>query len=157
MPSLDPVNKSRVRFHLGYATVDGIAEGDAARLEEAMDRVRDSKQLEYLHFILDECDRAFTDLMRNDIFDSRQLVAGDVNRSTVTSTPSDYRVWEEQYFKRTDHLARQLNVATYARPENARYRFQRLGSVSVFPTFGHPHGIADTTVASRLFMSSTYS
>lgn len=156
MVSLAPEDKSRVRFHLGYATMDGIAEGDAMRLETEMDRVRDSTQLNYLRFILDALDDGYNQLMGGGIYDSRQLIEGDINRSTVVDTPNDFRVWEEQYYKKTDQLARQLNVASYARPEQARYRFQRLGSVSVFPAFGHPLGPADTAVGDKIEFSLNY-
>lgn len=156
MVSLSPEDQSRVRFHLGYATMDGIADGDAIRLETEMNRIRDNTQLNYLRFILDSLDDFFTKLMLGETYDSRQLITGDISRATIVDTPSDFRAWQEVYFKKCDELARQLNVASYARPEQARYRFQRLGSVSVFPAFGHPLGPADTTVGGKIEFSANY-
>ncbi|MGL5922129.1 MAG: hypothetical protein ACRC32_04310 [Chroococcidiopsis sp.] len=53
-------------------------------------------------------------------------------------------------------LAQVLNVAGYHRPAEARYRFQRMGSVSVFPPFGHPLGPADTAIGGKIDLSMNY-
>ncbi|WP_438552822.1 hypothetical protein [Chroococcidiopsis sp.] len=65
-------------------------------------------------------------------------------------------MWIEQYYKRCDMLAQVLNVAGYHRPAEARYRFQRMGSVSVFPPFGHPLGPADTAIGGKIDLSMNY-
>lgn len=152
MPSFSDIDKSRVRFHLNYAA-DGVADGDADRLEKEMSKIRDNTQLNYLRFMLDSLDEAFNQLMTDGLYDSRQLIQGDINRSTVVDTPNDFRVWEERYLKKTDLLANQLNVANYQRPEAARIRFMRLGSTYSFTV----PGIADTCTADRISMSATYS
>ena len=151
MVSLTPIDKSRVRFHLGYAA-DGVADGDADRLEKEMDRIRDNTQANYIRFILDALDDAFNTLLTDGIYDSRQLIQGDINRSTVVDTPGDYRIWHEMYLKKTDLLAQQLNVANYQRPEQARYRFMRLGSTYV----NSIPGIADTCLNDRMELSQSY-
>lgn len=156
MPALPDFEQSRVRFHLGYSAIDGIPDGDEARLIYMMSAIRNNTTLSYIVQTLDALDDAYSALLSDDIYDSRQLIAGDINRSTTTDTPNDYRVWLERYLNKTDQLARILNVANYQRPEQARYRFMRLGSVSVFPSVGNPTGIADTSVSDKLILPQNY-
>lgn len=151
MPAFSEIDKSRVRFHLNYAA-DGVADGDADRLEKEMDKIRDNTQLNYLRFMLDSLDEAFNQLMTGGIYDSRQLIQGDINRSTIVDTPNDFRIWQEMYLKRTDQLANQLNVANYQRPEAARIRFMRLGSTYSFTV----PGVADTCTGDRIELAGNY-
>lgn len=155
MTSLNPADKDRVRFHLGYAS-DGIADGDALRLEFLMDTIRSNAQINYILLILDALDADFESFMLNADYDSRQLIAGDINRSTVTQTPNDTRQWQERYYKKCDILAQQLNIAGYHRPEHARDRFYRLGSTSLYPQFGVPYGHPDTSVSDKLIVPLNY-
>lgn len=155
MPALNPYDKDRVRFHLGYAS-DGIPDGDALRLEFAMETMRSNTQIAYIISILDALDSDFQIFMFNADYDSKQLIAGDINRSTVTQTPNDTRQWQERYYKKCDILAQQLNVAGFHRPEDARYRFLRLGSTSLFPQFGIPYGLPDTSLADKLLVPLSY-
>ncbi|MGL5922128.1 hypothetical protein [Chroococcidiopsis sp.] len=76
MVSLTPEDKSRVRFHLNYSALDSIPDGDAMRLETAMDRIRDNSTANYIRFMLDALDDIFNNLMTGETFDSRQLIQG---------------------------------------------------------------------------------
>lgn len=156
MVALVPEDISRCRFHLGYSAMDSIPDGDEMRFYHAVTSIRDAKTAQYIRYMLDALDDAFTAIMENLVYDSRQIIQGDVNRSTVVDTPNDLRVWLEQYYKKCDLLAQTLNVAGYHRPVEAKYRFVRQGSVSVFPSFGHPLGPADTIILSKLEASTNY-
>lgn len=157
MPSLDPEDISRTRFHLGYSAMDSIPDGDEQRLVLAVSRIRDNQTIQYIRFVLGALDDTYNLLMGGGTFDSRQILAGDINRSTVVETPDDWRKWNELYLKKTDDLAMILNVANFRRPTEARYRFQRLGSVSVFPAVGHPSGVSDTVTISKVDAALNYS
>lgn len=156
MPSLTPEDTSRTRFHLGYTAVDSIPDGDEQRFILALSRIRDNQTVQYIRFMLDSLDDAFVNLMSGNLFSSQQLISGDVNRGTIVNTPDDYRAWWERYLRQTDDLALTLNVANYRRPAEAKYRFTRLGSVSVFPSVGHPSGIADSCISDRIYLSGSY-
>lgn len=156
MPSLTPEQVSRCRFHLGYSTLDGINDGDEQRFILCTSRIRDNQTIQYIQFMLDSLDDAFVNLMSGNIFSSRQLISGDLNRGTTVDSADDFRAWQERYYKLCDELAKHLNVAPYHRPEQSRYRFQKLGSVSVFPSVGHPSGIADSCISDRIYLSSSY-
>jgi len=154
MPALSDVDKSRCRFHLGIGA--GVPAGDRARLEEAMNLLQDEYEVQRVRVLLDRCDRAFaaTELLGDGgRFDSRELYAGDVNRSILRENTRDTRIWWENYLKETDLLAAHpLWVPNYRREENLRYRFARIGAefIKAVP------GPADTCTADRIFFATNY-
>lgn len=78
MASLTPEETSRTRFHLGYSAMDSIPDGDEARFTLAVNRIRDNQTLQYIRFMLDALDEAFTNLMAGDLFSTRQLISGKI-------------------------------------------------------------------------------
>lgn len=142
---LDNPNKSRCRYHLGYGNYTGIAAGDIAKLEEAMNQVYDRYQYRRINQILDDCDK-FRENSRSTFSDqvTRELITGDLNRSVIrTIDPRAARKEaQERYLQEVRELARELWVPNYRDDLTMRYRFER-GSgdyVNLIP------GVADTAI-----------
>lgn len=147
---LDPTNRSRCRFHLGYGNYAGIAAGDVARLEEAMDQIFDRYQYRRVNEILDNCDGYWTN-SRSAYSDqvTKELISGDLNRSVIrTIDPRQARKEAQtRYLEEVRELAQQLWVPNYRDELMLRYRFER-GSgdyVNLIP------GIADTAVGAAQY------
>ena len=128
----------------------GIPVADLARLEEAMDTVRDTYQHRRIEQILDRCDDAWdaaTPGTGGPV--SKELISGDINRSVIRTT-DPFRAQEiayQYYLRETDNLAQELWVANYRREENLRYRFERSGGehITLF------RGVADTAVGAAQY------
>lgn len=143
-------HRDRVYFHLGYSNKAGIPLGDLSRLEEALDTIQSdyfqTKVLEQL----DRCDRAWelSELAGNDgtRFLVRELVAGDISRTTLRESSKDFRIWRENYVIETNNLAHLLWVANYNEPGTERFRFERSGGEFVNVI----EGVADTCAVSRI-------
>jgi hypothetical protein len=154
MPSLSDIDKARCRDHLGYAAPESIPVGDAARLEEQMNKLPNDYQVNQIRYFIDRCDRALINSDQSDLgsYSQKQLITGDINRTTLTQTNRDSRVDYENYLLETDRLAYRLNVANYQRPEQGRYRWERFGMeyVQALP------GVADTCTGDRLQLSESY-
>lgn len=148
MPRLDPYNRSRCAFHLGYGNRQGIPAGDVARLEEAMNQVYDNYQANRIQQILTLCDTAFAKVTGlNEQFQEVELIAGDINRSVQRGkTSGNFVANYQQYVNVTDLLAQELWVPNYRQEMNLRYRFERSGAeyIKAIP------GIADTAVGSSI-------
>lgn len=154
MPSLSEIDKSRCRYHLGYASPNSIPAGDIQRLEIQMRSLPDDYTVGRIRIHLDRCDRAFDATETGSgTFSQKQLVTGDINRTTVTSNNKDYRILWDNYQTECDRLAFALNVASYSDPRMAKEWFVRYGDVSVF-SLGI--GVADTCTGDRMALSSNY-
>lgn len=142
--------RSRVYFHLGYGSGAGIPTGDLARLEEAMDTVRDSYQLARIREILNRCDEAWTaSKPGTGGAVSKELISGDINRSVIRTT-DPYRAQEiayRDYLRETDNLAQELWVANYRQEVHLRYRFERSGGEHI----NLLKGVADTAVGAAQY------
>lgn len=154
MPALAAIDKSRVRYHLRYCAPNSIPAGDAARLEEQMKSLADDYTIQRIREHLDRCDDAFEQSRTGSgTFSQKQLVVGDINRSTVTSTNKDFIAAWRVYLAETDHLAYLLNVPNYADPAQGYGRFVRYGDVSVLAS---GIGVPDTCVGDRIYLSNNY-
>lgn len=149
MPALASIDKSRVRYHLRYCAPNSIPAGDAARLEVQMDSLADDYTVQRIRYHLDRCEEA---LARED-FSQQQLVVGDINRNTRTSTNKDFiQIWRA-YLAETDRLAYLLNVPNYADPASGYGRFVRYGDVSVLAS---RIGVPDTCIGDRIYLANNY-
>lgn len=154
MPALTDRDKSRVRYHLRYCAPNSIPAGDAARLEVQMRSLPDDYTVGRILSHLNRCDKAFEDSETGSgAFSQKQLVVGDINRSTITSTNKDYINSWRVYLAETDHLAYLLNVPNYADPAQGYGRFVRYGDVSVLAS---GIGVPDTCVGDRIYLANNY-
>jgi hypothetical protein len=145
-------DKSRVRFHLGYADYAGIQAGEVEQLEFAMSTVRDEIVLTYVRKYLDTLDAIFDarDPTNPDSFTQIQLFAGDINRTRTDKSPiQTMELWDKIYNKYADKLAQALYVTNFNNKDYA-YRFAR-GSSSYINAV---KGMAVPNVGSRIFMHS---
>ena len=149
-------HRDRCYFHLGYSNKAGIPLGDLSRLEEALDTIQSDYFYNKVLEQLDRCDRAWelSELAGNDgsRFLSKNSYLGDINRTILTESSKDFRIWRDNYLVESDHLAHLLWVASYRREESLRYRFERGGGehVAVIP------GVADTAAVSRVEATIRY-
>lgn len=153
MPSLTEIDKSRVRYHLRYCAPNSIPAGDAGRLELQMQSLPDDYTVQRIQGHLDRCDRALERSEGDDTYDRKQLVTGDINRQTTTTTNKDWIQLWRAYLAETDHLAYLLNVPNYADPAQGYGRWVRYGDVSVLAS---SIGVPDTCVGDRIYLSSNY-
>ena len=158
MVALSPLDKERVREHLGYNVPRGVPAGLEMRLAEAMNAIR-SNHAYYgnggVSYWLDRCDRTLSasDPSDANCYTQRQLILGDVNRSTTTVTSRDIDFWWELYLKQTDQLAFKLNVPNLRRPDQAAFLWVKYGSDYVQGLPGPP----DTCVSDRVYFAINYS
>ncbi len=153
MPALPEIDKSRVRYHLAY-TPNSIPAGDVQRLEEQMNSLGDDYQVQRVKAHLDRCDRAFDSSEQGgDGYDRKQLVVGDINRSTITATNEDYINLWRAYLAETDRLAYRLNVPNYADPAQGYGRWVRYGDMSVLVA---NIGVPDTCTGDRIYLAANY-
>lgn len=148
MVALSQYDKERAYFHLGYASRVAIDAADVARLEQACNEVWSDYQKTQLTKLLDICDMTYEQkfLVLNNWFDAREIFTGDVNRSSRRSEPQKQaRIWESEYLKVTDQLAKELRVTNYNRPDSWTWTHERNAGayIKAIP------GPADTSVASR--------
>lgn len=153
MPALASLDKSRVRYHLKY-TANSIPAGDAQRLELQMVSLPDDYTVQRVREHLDRCDRAFErSEPGSGTYDRKQLVVGDINRSTITSTNKDFIQAERAYLAETDRLAYLLNVPNYADPQQGYGRWVRYGDASVLAA---NIGVPDTCTGDRIYLAANY-
>lgn len=153
MPALTDLDKSRVRYHLKY-TANSIPAGDAGRLELQMVSLPDDYTAQRVRDHLDRCDRAFERSEGGEgTYDRKQLVVGDINRSTITSTNKDFIQAWRAYLAETDRLAYLLNVPNYADPEQGYGRWVRYGDASVLAA---NIGVPDTCTGDRIYLAANY-
>lgn len=157
MVSLSQLDQERVREHLGYNVPRGVPAGLEMRIREAMSNIRSNYAYSGtggITYWLTRCDRALvaSDPSDSNCYTQRQLILGDVNRSTTTVSSRDIDFWWELYLKQTDQLAFKLNVPNLRRPENAQMLWVRYGSDYVKGIPGPP----DTCVSDRLSLSSNH-
>ena len=154
MPALAAIDKSRVRYHLRYCAPNSIPAGDAGRLEIQMNSLADDYTVQRIREHLDRCDHTFERSQTGEgTFSQRQLIVGDINRSTITSSNKDFIQNWRNYLVETDHLAYLLNVPNYADPAQGYGRFVRYGDSSVLAS---SIGVPDTCVGDRIYLSNNY-
>lgn len=154
MPALASIDKSRVRYHLRYAAPNSIPAGDSGRLEIQMNSIPDDYTVQRVQSHLYRCDSTFAaSLPGVGTYSQKQLVVGDINRSTTTSSNKDFIQVYRAYLAETDHLAYLLNVPNYADPATGYGRFVRYGDASVASSIP---GVPDTCVGDRMAFSSNY-
>lgn len=149
---LNPNDKSRTRWHLGFNSGAQIPAGDLARLEEAMCRIPDSYWMDAILNQLDRCDKTWklSQVFLNDeqpMPTRVERITGDTDRAIFQSDPlkSD-RDYREIYLREVDRLAESLYVPNYRREEVRRYCFERSGAEFVMAI----PGPADTCVSTRI-------
>lgn len=154
MPALASLDKSRVRYHLRY-TANSIPAGDFERLETQMISIADDYTVQRVRVHLDRCDAAFERSAAGGSsgYDRRQLVTGDINRATITSTSKDFIQSWRAYLAETDHLAYLLNVPNYADPEQGYGRWVRYGDAAVLAA---NIGVPDTCTGDRIYLAANY-
>lgn len=148
MTALNQYDKERVFFHLGYASRVAIDAADVARVEQACNEIWSDYQKSQLVKLLDICDMTYEQkfLVLNNWYDAREIFQGDVNRSSRRSEPQKQaRIWESEYLKVTDQLAKELRVTNYNRPDSWVWTHERNASAYIKAIPGPP----DTSVASR--------
>lgn len=140
-------DKSRARFHLGFATSTGIDEGDVRQVEQSFVTIKDYHIFIMIVLQLNRCDAAYakTDMTGEPAID-KLVYVGDLNRAKAEFRLSQAaRDWEEVYLMEVDKLAQILWVPNYRRPEVETQRRQRAGTVYVQPI----PGPADTAIISQ--------
>ena len=150
---LSDLDKSRVRYHLGYFTVS-VPAGDYARLEEAMNTLPDSYFYDKIAIQIGRCDTAEKKTEVASSPSTRlESIAGDVDRTIKSSNAKDaLKIWNEIYLYETNRLAGILYVPNYKDPMQARYRYERSGAefIQALP------GPADTAVGSRMALAESW-
>lgn len=150
---LSTLDKSRVRYHLGYFTVS-VPAGDYARLEESMNTIPDSFFYRKIIYHLGRCDTAERKTEVATSPSTRiEKIEGDVDRTISSSNAREaLKVWDEIYLYETNALAAILYVPNYKDPFQARYRYERSGAefIQALP------GPADNAVGSNVYLNATY-
>jgi hypothetical protein len=150
---LSNLDKSRVRYHLGYFTVS-IPAGDFARLEESMNTIPDSFFYRKIIYHLGRCDTAERKTEVATSPSTRiEKIEGDVDRTIASSNAREsLKVWDEIYLYETNALAAILYVPNYKDPFQARYRYERSGAefIQALP------GPADNAVGSNVYLNANY-
>jgi len=150
---LSDLDKSRVRYHLGYFTVS-VPAGDYARLEEAMNTLPDSYFYDKIAIQIGRCDTAEKKTEVASSPSTRlESIAGDVDRTIKSSNAKDaLKIWNDIYLYETNRLASILYVPNYKDPMQARYRYERSGAefIQALP------GPADTAVGSRMALAESW-
>lgn len=148
MVALSQLDKERVYFHLGYASRVAIDVADVARIEEACNEIYSDYLKGKLEDLLDICDLTYEQkfAVLNNWYDARELYQGDINRASRRVEPAkQQRIWQEEYLRVTDELAKELRVTNYNRPDSWAFTHYRSGASYV----GAIPGPADTSVSSR--------
>lgn len=141
-------DKSRARFHLGFASPTGIYEQDVRQVERSFLDIRDRYTYDQIITAIDRCDRAYekTD-MTLEPANQKLLYVGDLNRAKIDfELASSARQWNEVYLMEVDKLAIILHVPNYRRPEISEIRRERTGAVYMQPV----PGPADTATISKV-------
>ena len=150
---LSDLDKSRVRYHLGYFTVS-VPAGDYAQLEEAMNTLPDSYFYDKIAIQIGRCDTAEKKTEVASSPSTRlESIAGDVDRTIKSSNAKDaLKIWNDIYLYETNRLASILYVPNYKDPMQARYRYERSGAefIQALP------GPADTAVGSRMALAESW-
>lgn len=154
---LSKLDQDRVRGHLGYDAPRSVPVGLEQRIVQAMENIRSSYAYTGaggIQYWLKRCDNALiaSDPTDSRCYSQRQLILGDVNRSTTTVAAIDIDRWYEFYLKECDRLAFKLNVPNLQRPTQAAMLWVKYGSDYVQGIKGNP----DTCVSDRIFLSRNF-
>lgn len=149
MVALSSYNKERVYFHLGYASRVAIDVADVSRVEQACEEIYSDFLKGKLEDLLDKADLTYEQkfLVTNNWFDAREIYEGDINRASRRNEPQkQQRIWQEEYLRVTDEIAKELRVTNYNRPDSWAYtHYRNEGTyINAIP------GPADTSTASRI-------
>jgi hypothetical protein len=145
---LSDIDKSRARFHLGFASPTGIYEQDVRQVEQSFVDIRDRYTYDQIITAIDRCDRTYekTDMTLEPSHE-KQLYVGDLNRAKINfDLAVSARQWNEVYLSEVDKLSVILHVPNYRRPEVSEIRRERTGAVYVQPI----PGPADTATLSKI-------
>jgi hypothetical protein len=148
MVALGQIDKERVFFHLGYGSRVAIDAGDVARVEQACEEVYSDYMAGQIVQLLDICDATYEQkyLIQNNWFDAREIHEGDINRASRRNEPQkQQRIWQEEYNRVTNELAKLLRVTNYNSPDSWQWTHDRNSGdyLNIIP------GVADTSVSSR--------
>lgn len=149
MVALSSYNKDRVYFHLGYASRVGIDAADISRLEQACNEIYSDFLREKMEGLLDIADLTYEQkfLVLNDWYDAREIFQGDINRASRRSEPAkQQRIWQEEYLRVTDEIAKELRVTNYNNPDAWAWTHERNAGAYIKAIPGPP----DTSTASRV-------
>ena len=149
MVSLGTIDKERVFFHLGYGSRVAIDAADIARTEQACTEIYSDYLLSRIIDLLDILDETWEqlNLSRNTWYDTKEIHIGDVNRSSQRAEPQrQQRIWQSEYNRLTNELAKMLRVTNYNDPNAWQWTHDRNAQayINVIP------GPADTSVESRI-------
>ncbi|MEM9482107.1 MAG: hypothetical protein AAGA83_00290 [Cyanobacteria bacterium P01_F01_bin.116] len=149
MAQLSEHDKSRVRFHLGYSSYEGIPAQDVGELEEAMNEIY-GDFVHSMHIqMLDRLDKVFANTnMVEEPSNYKRIYVGDLNRSQVEfDLAKARRQWWQVYMQDTDILGLMLHVRNYWNPTGITFqgKYERTGAeyINVVP------GVPDTSISSR--------
>ena len=149
MVALNTLDKERVYFHLGYSSRVAIDVADIARLEEACNELYSDYVKARLVDLLDRADLTYEQkfLVTNNWYDAREIYEGDINRASRRNEPAkQQRIWQEEYLRVTDEIAKELRVTNFNRPDSWIYTHYRSGETYLKSI----PGPADTSVSSRI-------
>lgn len=157
---LNELEKSKVRWHLGFNAGSMIPAGDRARLEEALALIPDEYWYTQIIDHIRRCDVAYRnseyfpqDANGSPNYSRLEQIAGDVARTMATSDPlKGDEYFREIYLREVDRLAESLYVPNYRRPEVRRYAFERAGSEFIMAI----PGPADTAVGTRILLNQMW-
>ena len=157
---LNELEKSKIRWHLGFNSGSMIPAGDRARLEEALALIPDEYWYVQIIDHIRRCDVAYKnseyfpqDANGSPNYSRLEQIAGDVARTMATSDPlKGDEYFREIYLREVDRLAESLYVPNYRRPEVRRYAFERAGSEFIMAI----PGPADTAVGTRMLLSEVW-
>lgn len=139
MPTLQPLEQSKVRFHLGYNL--GTPAVDLARLHRAINEVPDDWTATRIGELILLCDDAFdlTTLVAGEPLPSSvTAIAGDLQRSTSLSARDPYNRRLRAYLNQSNFLASTLGVRNYRDPDQAGQGFLIDGALFINSIVGPP-------------------
>lgn len=151
--NLDPFNRDRTYFHLGYGSRAGIPAGDVAQVEQAMDQLSGNYAANRIIQILDQCDNLYQEWIDYKVDDhvTKELMSGDINRSTIRTLPPgpSRKIAWENYMVMVRELAQNLWVPCYREETNLRFRFERGAGdyLDIVP------GVADTAIGASQYVT----
>lgn len=149
MVALNNLDKERVFFHLGYGSRVAIDVADVSRVEMACNEIYSDFQKSMIEDLLDKADLTYEQrfMVTNNWFDAREIYEGDINRASRRQEPQkQQRIWQEEYLRVTNEIAKVLRVTNYNAPDSWAYtHYRNEGTyINAIP------GPADTSVSSRI-------
>ncbi|WP_017302613.1 hypothetical protein [Nodosilinea nodulosa] len=155
MTQLSEIEKSKIRFHLGYASYSGIPAQDVGQLEEALNEVWSKTIYGYILQQIEICESAWAKTNQTEEpAGEKTLFVGDINRSNLKwDLAKGTRQWNQYYLDKCDDLALTLHVFNYRNQEVRSQRFERWGAVYLQSI----PGPADTSIADHVVIGNLLS